>query len=368
MRFLRATFGLFFAVSLVATACSSASDAQDDEDALVMGLASSDGTALSQFRDLESVPSLDPTQGSWVAYTMGAPDQPASTMAFGFHTQSPVFVLVDVAADAVTVIGDAADQQAALSTLKDDLAAYLETADKPSADGVSIQTKSEVAKRLFTAAGKTLTAARRTKFVETIRLYTSTGFIAFNKFLREGYLPADWTKTTAKREVATLTQALRAIPPTTGTVYRYGQTGVVNASLNKKRLQSLLSSLKPGGTFSDPAFLSATTASDALEMFHYTTVEYRMASKTGANISALSVHPNEREILFAPATKFHIDSVQGVFVKTPKSAEFGFPGAETWAAFVAAAKKVFPGVTDEMVKQKFANQEIPRIVVQLTEI
>jgi hypothetical protein len=121
----------------------------------------------------------------------------------------------------------------------------------------------------------------------SIREYTARGYQEYNTFLREGGHPAMLG--------GRIVQEMEALPAVRRTVYR----GTTIESFEKGL---------DGEVFSDKGFLSTTVRKDLADIWRRASngVTLTILSKTGRELGGLSMVPHEREVLFAPGTKFKV--------------------------------------------------------------
>ncbi|WIM87333.1 ADP-ribosyltransferase domain-containing protein [Candidatus Mycobacterium wuenschmannii] len=121
--------------------------------------------------------------------------------------------------------------------------------------------------------------------------YTGLGFEDLNSALRTNTVDASQLA-----RVEALNQALDKIPPHNGSVFR-------GTDLPSK----VLAQYQPGSVVSDSAFLSTTKDIKVAQSPGFAgNVEFRIMSKTGRDISSLSMIPGEEEVLFKTDTKFFV--------------------------------------------------------------
>jgi hypothetical protein len=118
-----------------------------------------------------------------------------------------------------------------------------------------------------------------------VRAYTTACFEPLNAALRTGRQP---------EAAQMISHALQKLPPYNGTVYR---TVLLPPEV--------LAEHTPGATVQYLAFTSTTTDSRWLAL-SATMVMMTIRSRTGKDVSSFSRHPNEKEVLFAPGTRFKI--------------------------------------------------------------
>jgi len=102
--------------------------------------------------------------------------------------------------------------------------------------------------------------------------------------------------------IVNFTTALKKMPSYQGTVYRI-------TSVNRNVADRILSKINKNGKLSWNQFLSSSTKKGVTNYFlGRDDVDFRLKikSKTGKDISILSFHKGEKEIIFLPNTKFEI--------------------------------------------------------------
>ena len=127
----------------------------------------------------------------------------------------------------------------------------------------------------------------RPELYVTLAAYTGPSFREFNTFLREGGHPALLGGGIVKE--------MRALPAVRRTVYR-GTT-----------LKSFERGLD-GDVFMDKGFLSTTVDKWLADNWKRGEegLTLTIISKTGRDVNKISSHPGEKEVLFAPGTKFKV--------------------------------------------------------------
>jgi len=132
-----------------------------------------------------------------------------------------------------------------------------------------------------------------------IHHYTDNGYHDLNDYLRENYSSSvsEEEKEENAKTVKNIVSGLSKLPPYQGIVFR-------GCDLDA-RLIFLLPTLKPNDVFYMKGFSSCTYDLD--EKFNGE-VQFTIRSKTGRNIEKLSDQPEEKEILFAPDSRFRVVS------------------------------------------------------------
>ncbi|ACC43870.1 ADP-ribosyltransferse [Mycobacterium marinum M] len=121
--------------------------------------------------------------------------------------------------------------------------------------------------------------------------YTGSGYLDLNNALRSDILDAS-----LNARVAALNSALQKLPTYDGTVVR-------GTDLPPEVVAQYL----PGEVITEVAFLSTTTDPAVAQSPTFAgNVEFRIVSRTGRDVSSVSMFPDEREILFPAGTKFYV--------------------------------------------------------------
>lgn len=156
-----------------------------------------------------------------------------------------------------------------------------------------------------------------------IKDYTGEGYNVTNPALRSSDVDAE-----AQTRIDTL---VRAMPKSAGAVYQ-GQPRIpaaLRAMFKNKSAgpplykgtvyrgaelpADIVATLRPGATFSDPAFLSSSTDKERATPFSFAGSCSRLfviTSKTGLAVTLFSSVRAEQEVLFRPGTMFKITSVE----------------------------------------------------------
>jgi hypothetical protein len=134
-------------------------------------------------------------------------------------------------------------------------------------------------------------AAMTSEELSAVGHYTGLGFEDLNSALRTNTMDAS-----QQARVGALNQALDKLPPYTGSVFR-GTNLPAEA----------LAQYQPGSIVSESAFLSTTKDIKVAQSPAFAgNVEFRILSRTGRDISSLSMIPGEEEVLFKTDTKFYV--------------------------------------------------------------
>ncbi|ORA16991.1 hypothetical protein BST12_20170 [Mycobacterium angelicum] len=121
--------------------------------------------------------------------------------------------------------------------------------------------------------------------------YTGSGYLDLNSALRTTTLDAS-----QYARIGALNQALEKLPVYEGTVVRGSDLSA-----------EVIAQYKPGEIIIEKAFMSTSTDPEIAQSATFAgNVEFRILSKTGRNISSVSMFPNEQEILFPAGTKFFV--------------------------------------------------------------
>ncbi|BBX99010.1 hypothetical protein MLAC_43040 [Mycobacterium lacus] len=132
-----------------------------------------------------------------------------------------------------------------------------------------------------------LTSADLSAFAD----YTGFGYQDLNSALRDNALDAS-----QQARIDAIHKALEKLPVYEGAVVRGSDLP-----------PEALAQYQPGEVITEDAFLSTTTNPAVAESPTFAgNVEFRIVSKTGRDISSVSVFPGEQEILFPAGTKFYV--------------------------------------------------------------
>lgn len=129
-----------------------------------------------------------------------------------------------------------------------------------------------------------------------VRSYTGGAYRRINEALREGLYATD---PRLQAYVDAAQQGLMKMPKHSGTTVR-------GVSLSGKGLEDLLSSYYEGAIVEDAAFVSTSYGGKAAFSGN---VHIHVNGQNGVNVSKISKHSSEREVLFMPGTRFKVDSV-----------------------------------------------------------
>lgn len=350
-------------------------------DSLVQGLANDDSAVLARLETVWFVPSANPDVTTWEAYVLAStrPNASPTELLFVNHAaRAPIIVHVDTKKGSARILAAPSNDLAheALQSLLDDLAAYESTSTDSSTsttqslhplgalDGLS----DVVVKALLHDASKAL-GLEASALREAIESYTGSFYAKLNRFLREGVVPATWSRENIERQATTLTQALDALPKVEADVHRWNQLGVTPRGFDPVALSDFLNSVRPGTIYGDTGFFSTTVnAKPPVGLFSYATVRFDVHGVSGHDISSVSKYADEREVLFVPNTKFRVKAVRGEFVDRAQftSRDPG-PRDDAWISFYEIVNPLF-GVSVAEAKQKLRAGQIPNIVVELEEV
>ncbi|MBF6243612.1 MFS transporter [Nocardia elegans] len=125
---------------------------------------------------------------------------------------------------------------------------------------------------------------------QALYVYTRIAYAALNDALRNGVLDPSQRLMTAA-----VVAALRKLPAMQGNVLR-------RVDLTDDELARYAR----GATVTEPTFLSTASAGGGGYAARETNVEFRIASRTGRDISRYSGEPDEAEWLFLPGTRFRV--------------------------------------------------------------
>jgi hypothetical protein len=123
--------------------------------------------------------------------------------------------------------------------------------------------------------------------------YTGPGHEDLNNALRTDTMDAS-----QQARVDALNQALEKLPPHSGSVFR-----------GTNLPPDVLARYQPGAVVTESAFFSTTMDLNVAQSPAFAgNVEFRILSRTGRDISSLSMYPSEQEVLFqSDATFFVVD-------------------------------------------------------------
>jgi SPP1 gp7 family putative phage head morphogenesis protein len=128
-----------------------------------------------------------------------------------------------------------------------------------------------------------------------VKAYTGSSYTKLNRALRSG----DYAQNHALQAIVEAAQhGLTKMPKHTGWVNR-------GVSANADLLKSILSTYRTGAVVEESAFVSTSTASG-----FGGNVRMRVLSKNGVDVAGLSHYPGEKEILFAPGSRFKVTGVE----------------------------------------------------------
>lgn len=132
-----------------------------------------------------------------------------------------------------------------------------------------------------------------------IEFYTNTEAARINAAMRDWNGKEIIPEMGLKNDIAALISGLKKLPPHTGTVKRFA-----------KGTQEQFEAMIPGHEFNINAFWSSTTLDELPPSLNTQSMNtlFVIQSKKGRNISHLSVHPDEQEVLFLPLTRFRVVS------------------------------------------------------------
>lgn len=364
-------------VCALGIACSAPVEEDDaassqSTDALVEGIGKADSATLARFDSVSFVPSNNLQVGTWAAYvlTKTNPGLKPSEVVFVNHAAAgAVAIHVDVRTGRAKVIAapSAGRGTAAVESLLDDVSS-LGTSSSTSSGGIRTQgvvdglTK-EAVEAILKSASETL-GKESGALLQSIKSYTGSGYLALNKFLREGVMPAGWTDDTAKQTTTSLTQALEAIPPVKATSRRW-LFGLPTEADKLDRLVDTIGKLKPGSSYRDPGFMSTSVNEAKPSVAGNAVLRLEIHGASGRDLSYISTVTSENEVLFLPNTNFKVVSVRGEFVPT-SSPQYNTEAA--WSTVVHRLDDLFPGVSDDVVAQNVKQGKIPNVIVELEEL
>lgn len=121
--------------------------------------------------------------------------------------------------------------------------------------------------------------------------YTGLGYRDLNDALRGNAVEASQLA-----RIEAIKSALQKLPPYRGPVVR-----------GTDLPPEVLAQYRPGEVVTEEAFLSTSTNPAVARSTAFSgNVEFRIFSKTGRDISSVSLFPGEREILFPPGSHFYV--------------------------------------------------------------
>jgi hypothetical protein len=133
--------------------------------------------------------------------------------------------------------------------------------------------------------------------VGAIALYSGEEYKAVNGYLRDGNVPERY-----KWLICLAVSGMRKLPTFSGTVYR-------GTHLRPEVLQKYKEAFQSRAPFQELGFVSTTMDSDVLDDFSRNG-NFTIESVNGVIIETVSVHPEEREVLFVPGTRFQITDLK----------------------------------------------------------
>lgn len=137
--------------------------------------------------------------------------------------------------------------------------------------------------------------------MNAIYYYTETDSVRINQTMRKWALEDVVPEVGTQSDIATLINGLKKIVPYQGKVKRFS-----------KRTLEQIDSMTKGHEFKLHAFWSSTTLDELPPSVNTQNmnVVFVIQGKSGRSIADLSHHPDEKEVLFMPLTKFRVlDSV-----------------------------------------------------------
>ena len=130
-----------------------------------------------------------------------------------------------------------------------------------------------------------------------IRAYTGSTYRTLNNSLRGGKYASD---PLLQAYVDAAQHGLAKMP-------KYSGVSARGMNFNEEQLKAMLSTYRKGVVVEDAAFISSSYGEQAAFGGN---VFMRINGKSGVNISSFSQYGGEREVLFMPGTRFHVDSVE----------------------------------------------------------
>lgn len=103
-------------------------------------------------------------------------------------------------------------------------------------------------------------------------------------------------------QIVSLATAVGKLPPYKGKVF-------LGVAVSPSEAKEWFAGLKKGIYLADPGFFSVTR-DRAVALRLGKSILLEMKSSSGVDISGISVSPDDKEILFAPGTRFHVDALK----------------------------------------------------------
>jgi hypothetical protein len=149
-----------------------------------------------------------------------------------------------------------------------------------------------------------------------IKAYTGPSYVGINDFLRhnlsrlEGISNAEQKDEIVNpllKEIELISRGLKRLPRTTS------EKPFIRYARNHPALENF----KPGNVIHEPGFMSCTTKQNPKGMYFslkYSQVKFiikpRQGGSAARDISQLSLHPKEKEVLFPAGSRFKIESIE----------------------------------------------------------
>jgi len=125
-------------------------------------------------------------------------------------------------------------------------------------------------------------------------------FVEMNTNLRRN-IPEGDMRPYIRAAIKLAISGLSKLPDFKGPVYRGGLR-------NGEFYNEVLEKYKVGTIITEPTFLSTSEGSRLRSYFKSPPLaDFYIISKTGKNIQDIAINPKEREVLFLPGTRFHVD-------------------------------------------------------------
>lgn len=175
-------------------------------------------------------------------------------------------------------------------------------AGKSATNAISENPSESPAKAAGRTVGKAKSAAKPAKLnqVEKNALYdySTDKFQEVNNHLRN---PGE-SRPDLDRIVSNVDSAMEKSPTYSGTKYRA-------FTPSPEQYQAIASQLKEGGTYSDAAYMSTSDRPRGFQAMGKGVISMEIRGNVGADISAVSANPGEREVLIPRGAKFKVASV-----------------------------------------------------------
>lgn len=129
--------------------------------------------------------------------------------------------------------------------------------------------------------------------------YTGYSYKTLNRLLRGGAYPSD---AALQAYVEAAQHGLMKLP-------KYRGLSARGAPFSEAELKGILSTYRKNAVVEEASFTSSSLGDKAAFSGN---VYWRIHGKSGVHVEKISDHPSEREVLFMPGTRFHVDSVEQI--------------------------------------------------------